>query len=167
MKQSKGLQRLRTPIDFANLTAAQKRVEIAKDVIAALDANKIEAVQGTYGTVELKEYRSLRDSTDLRSLMPDMARCEVCAMGAVFVAAVGRENNFDINPEDPFWRAEDIIERLRGIFTPRQLRLMESAFEERGDVIGQKYAAMNLNDTERLKVIMNDIIDNGGTFGLR
>ena len=106
--------------------------------------------------------------------------CSVCAIGAVFVCAVDRHDALKLStvykrdaggPDEA-----TMLPYLKMWFTPKQLRLMETAFE--GTCYADRRArpsAYNLNRAYRfynqfrrssdiMEAIMNNVIDNKGTF---
>lgn len=171
---------------FNKMTSEQKRVTIAKDVIALLNAEKLVASCGTYlefSDAKLKDkywgdgYEDPKDGTadvKIHSLIESSPSCEVCGIGACFVAAVRRADKCTVgdmsNPnDDSFMR-----DYLKQWFSRDQIQLVEAAFEtdsvfcytqdedlvERAVAFGFKFT----NDSDRLKAIMENIIENEGIF---
>jgi hypothetical protein len=158
------LKRLRKPINFKNLTPNQKRVAVAKDVIAALKARKIYPVH-SYGHVTLERYTTFEPNTELRSVLPKAKSCEACAIGAVFLAVVGRDDAFKIDSgycgretHVVSWSRDDIVQRLQCLFSHEQLDLMEKVYELDGEEIGRNASEV------RMVEIMKNVIRNNGTF---
>jgi len=125
---------------FNTASPEEKRVMLAKDVLRALDARRIEACGGMY-------YPGLWDRVDRANAMSEvpigvnlplhslMAKepvrlpmeCTVCAKGALFTARLDRLNGVDVseegkNKEDPSWALVEFFDRF-------QLQLIECAFE--------------------------------------
>lgn len=182
----------RTNAEYKTLTRAEKRVMIARDVIAALRAKALDAKEGSYvyidttrtterywgGTYETNVYNKfLKDSDQSESfqkLLPSLPDCKVCAKGAIFVCAVARQNKVETAKADDVreFEGEALSENLRGIFSARQLDLIEAEFE-REDMqftLGPGWEPVmkeREDPTERMIAIMKNIIRNKGTFAPR
>jgi hypothetical protein len=131
---------------FASMTPAQKRVRIAKDVIAQLDAKEIVAKNGVYFSLAgAKPYDSVDSICDENAgaSVQELARteflgCNVCAIGAGFIASVKRLNKLKV--EDLLTNSErnidddDMVAYLiaTGAFTETQARKLELVFERHG-----------------------------------
>lgn len=201
-----------TPIDvvtFESLTPEQKRVAVARDVIARIDADKIDVRQGMYLELFLDiEEEGTDDLRDLLSRVKQRAQCRVCALGGLLVSYVGfvdrvkvareydedrpHETNvhadsgtvYDPVTDDPIdvpivgsCRPNHI---LVDIFSVKQLDMIEIAFEMDTHIVGDSWTPLvhrraakmygrHLNETavwpsDRLKAIMQNIIDNNGAF---
>lgn len=168
---------------------AEQCVTVAKDVIKQLEAKFFVAKRGDYLIFD-KLKKSINTSTQLDALFSKVkstnGKCEVCGIGSCFVSLVGLGNNFKsdklfgetIENGEHSW---DVNMRplLRKVFSPRQLSMIESAFEQSSymdnkdkysdifesnmmDAIdfGNKYASSH----RRLKAIMQNVIKNKGTF---
>lgn len=164
-------------------TKAEKRVLIAKDVLKNLKAKKLEVATGTYCTffkgnsqVEFKVgclQKQLQNKTNIK--------CECCALGSAFYSYIMKFNNFNVTEDGDEYFNETDMNVLERIFTPLQLSMIESAFEGcamverinhdfdqaynhiailRSIEFGDKY----YNDAPRLQSIMQNIVDNNGTF---
>lgn len=186
---------------FAKMKPAQKRMAIAEDVLLQLRKNKYSAEAGVYCDINLKEFISskkfgLNDENpdkeiELQTLLLDgtIESCEVCAIGSMFMSKVALGNKCTILVETNWYNDEraDIvvsqldsstlaIEHLKGIFTEKQLRYIEFAFE--GCDIGNRFTEISSTFREkiydfhneyetndlRLKAIMENIIKNKGNF---
>src|SRR6266404_2805338 len=91
--KTEALAQLRKPVDLHKLTRAEARVEIARDVLAALKVKKI--LVGPYGYFDA----NIEKAGELRDLLaPENVKCQVCAIGAVFTAAVARVDNYAVSP---------------------------------------------------------------------
>lgn len=184
---------------FAALTAQEQRIAIAKDVILQLELGKFEASSGTY--FELVAKSELYDGDDLQKVIENRTEsCSVCAIGAVFASKVRLGNNvliedWDINDKDLSMTSCDLLEATENIFSEKQMRLMEFAFENSD--INDEFVASYLDlddfdseelyeeayyelvrinkacrsfydlyeeDSDRMKAIMKNVIENSGTF---
>lgn len=162
-------------------TKAQMRVKIARDVLKQIKAKKLVPRNGTYMDVGNHfEYFSklglLNPSIQFNTVLP--TKCEVCALGAVFIAAVDKNNTLEIGEltytPDRLRRYPsyfDMQNYLSKWFSREQLHLIESVFESNSD-----YSFLNFRKTvsdtplrkiaasKMLTAIMKNIIKNKGTF---
>lgn len=163
---------------FTKMSKAQKRITIAKDVIASLRLGKFNASPGTYFSLADKNYREeeARPSDNQALLLDTAISCEVCAIGAIFASKVrsGNKCNLDLggSPDDNI-----LINNLKGIFTEKELRIIETAFEgeAQSNMVNDNIEIEAANwfrnnhpdkDDKRLIAIMKNIIKNKGTFVL-
>jgi hypothetical protein len=161
---------------FKRLSAAQRRVAIARDIIARIDASLLMAGEGTLGMDTRMLLTNAEDSADVRRRI-NRTQCEGCAKGAVFLSWVG---TLDSVPPERCDVYADLIEEfpkdLVGTFGPRLLHAIEIAYEGWTDGthgIGHQTskalvaALYTPNDvrwsaTTRLKGIMENLIANKG-----
>jgi hypothetical protein len=162
---------------FAKLSPAQKRVVVAKDVLAALNAKQLKARQSVYvestlvrsdpaSEYDMDEYyrqRNEADAADAQTmLLEGKAECTVCAIGSVFVCAVERMNKLsylDFRTMDQ----RDMRHYLADAgFSLEQLDLMECAFERTAKYIeSEKYEQFSCGGYEE----GDDDIDAAIRFG--
>lgn len=176
---------------FAKMTKMEKRIAIAKDVISQVRAKKLKASPGTYCYLNLNRKQKLdkKGRVELQTLMNDgaIASCDVCAIGGIFASKVSIGNNFKVKVsknwinekleiEDESIEDDDMVKSLKGIYTERELRLIEYAFEGKDiyDIFDKK--PDNFHDAlknfykeykkseNRLIAIMENIIRNEGEF---
>jgi len=159
-------------IAFNKLSTSDKRKAIARDVILQIKTNKFLANRRSYirfvGEGSPKKYNSMQEFL----LSEDDSQCSVCAMGAVLMSKARLGNVCGINDTDD----DDIIDNLKYIFSARQLRLMEAAFEGGSHHTSTLSAQSPANRRaiefftkythaeERMLAIMNNVIDNNGIF---
>lgn len=110
---------------FNSLSPEQKRVAIAKDVIAQLNAKKIIPESGTYFAIE--------DNPDdydvsLQKHLPK-TQCSVCALGSLFYSHVKFNNKVTYGDYLKAWTSDLIVEELNNYFDFEQLGMIEYAFE--------------------------------------
>lgn len=161
---------------FAAMSVERQRITIAKDVLAMLATKKI-LPQSDAGYTDLDWYTyKYKPETPLDALIATrVTTCDVCAVGAMFVATVMRHNCIALGDFDDLNWFHDIAKYLKKFFPKAQLALIEAAFE--GTVINgnaglrKERAACEFrdrlpNDRDRLKAIMENIIANNGTFVL-
>lgn len=198
---------------FKKATAAQKRVMIAKDVIAQIKANRYIPTTGNFVTPEfntdkiyltdeeditlpaenLSEIYNEHDTENILNFSEKSLRdsfydkevetCNVCALGGLFMSCTLLNNN--TKNKDLFGEADDIgtcIEEnhvfsngLHKFFSKNQLILIEKSFEgscgyfygcEETDDQCQEFYLNYDDDDDRMIAIMQNIIDNNGTFKL-
>jgi hypothetical protein len=123
---------------FEKLSPAKKRVAIAHDVIAQL-GRRLVVTQGTYlESDELRKARRRRgisNETEIRDLLNKVESCSVCAKGALFICNIDKINKLkiaDLSSDSTRYGqvfGSDITTYLERLFDPRQLELIESAFE--------------------------------------
>lgn len=119
---------------FAKLTPEQKRVAIANDVLGYLEAQRIKATPGTY--MRLTGIGNVSDEEQICSVIATAANCNVCALGATFMAAVDRANALNIEHVGVSrWGGDleisygDMSDYLCQFFDEGQLLMIEAAFE--------------------------------------
>ena len=166
MNKTEAKKHLDTLVDLKSMAKNEARVAIAKDVLAALALKKI-ATGGVYFHADVQGSERFMGSVSLRDQLPKIEQCEVCALGGLFVALVARENEFnvDVNYGTIGVFGIQVYKHLRSYFTTEQLSCIESWFEcHSSDVLDIPKAWVWLEDTERMKRIMENIVDNDGTF---
>lgn len=149
---------------FSKLTAAHKRVAIAKDVILQSKAKRYEAHRGVYARLlNVEASFELNQKTAI-----GVEKCEVCAIGAACMSAIALGNQFSFSPMmDGFeskneayvggYKSTEVVSKW---FGKDQAYDMESAFEGWRFNFIYDYPV----NQERLVAIFQNIIDNEGTF---
>lgn len=149
------------PVKFSSLSAPQRRVAIAKDVIAGLKAKRLLAEQRVYCSTGYDNVGILpkKGDVELADVLINVPQCEVCAKGAMFIAAVEKFDKLKLgvnevtegdyygwgDNEDEEDDGKDtaeqnfnleiiddhhkICDHLTNYFTQTQLDLIELAFE--------------------------------------
>jgi hypothetical protein len=170
---------------FKNMTESGKRVAIAKDVIrSVLEDKTIKPQAGVYfesnsldGTLNNMRYEEIDESSiEFRDVfLKKLHECTACAVGSMFVCSMLRDDNLTITE---FRESFDNKHVLRRFFSSGQIYLIESAFErdnmhwcnedwelEQDNIYAAiKFGERYTNDKKRLIAIMQNIIDNNGTF---
>lgn len=174
---------------FQNATKAEKRVLIAKDVLARLETGQYKAKAGTYWRTRGVETRKLiwgaenvegfsRNTEGLQSyIVNGDIKCTCCALGGMITSCIAKENDFflaDANfLSEVGFSGTNVRKRLLRFFSEKQLCQIESYFEGycNSDIYGEKrderavaFNYDNPNDKARLVKIMQNIVDNKGTF---
>jgi hypothetical protein len=174
---------------FLKLSPAQKRVEIAKDVIKQLNSKKLIAAHMVYVRTEIDNIEGITPETQLKKIFDKSEYCRVCGIGSLFVCTVKRANAIvcsdvmgctckscisDMSDVDQ----ETITSYLKKYFSVKQLQYIEIAFESRDDVVLSAKDVVNYKEARsffayesnqfsadyRMRTIMQNIIDNKGTF---
>lgn len=149
---------------YKRLTPSQRRVAVAKDALAQINANIWKPVGFSYVFFDEPQHRT----TCLLDI--DKTKCQVCARGALFLAAVNKFN--DYNPSKH--TVDKIINRIsRSQFGNVESRLwsksqicdIEAMYEcwnyDRYDTRWEKFYPERKN---RLIAILKNIIRNKGKF---
>lgn len=156
---------------FKEMTLEQKRVQVAKDVLLQLEVGRMLAFSTYFASpaVENAVYAAMKDHTllkgDLRDLFKKMPQCQVCGIGALFVAVVDREDDLSLTESvetgGPCNRKtqEYYLAGKMQLFSAVQLFEVERAFE---NVPG----FCSIMDSPRMKMqkIMQRIIEAEGVI---
>jgi len=172
--------------EFKKSTKPQQRVLVAQDVLAQIKAKRYLASPGTW---TIPEYvipdENLTEGDSVQKLFATQAikTCNVCAIGGLFMSCTNLNNNTTVAELDEVCELGDALEYsdeklsngLNRIFTRKQLILIENYFENADGfyadaatdamtnhihLFNEKYP----NPQARLKEIMNNIVENNGTF---
>ena len=172
--------------EFKKATKAQKRVMIAQDVLAQLKAKRYVAesgcwVQANYNsTATLADFVKYNDSVQELFAEKTIESCNVCALGGLFMSCTNFNNNTlledldDVSEELGYLIGEEakLSNKLNSIFTTNQLKLIENYFEgnagffrdDDGNNHIEAFYNKHSSDKKRLKLIMENIVENEGTF---
>ncbi len=155
---------------FKKMTPAQKRVQIARDVIAQLRAGQFEAQQGVYVDSNFR----LKDSDltkQLSDILPKVPKCTVCGIGSAFLCAISRADNMTVEDatEGNYGstvgvEGDTAYDYLRAFFSTKQLNAIENAFEQNHYLYGGDFAEDVDDDNERLRLIWENVVVNKGRF---
>lgn len=173
---------------FRAANDAEKRVLIAKDILSMMKSKKIVAATGKWVHID----ENLEYEASLQTcLLDNKLTCQCCALGSIMVSLVAFKNN--ITGEDYYHDYLDYIGIHQGkkdklgiktLFGEEQLQLIEVAYEQgsgcfaynnREKIIPSKLNIEEYNQAarfgknkddnkKRLIEIMQNIIDNNGTF---
>lgn len=163
---------------FARLGTAKQRVEIARDVMRAVDAGIIDPQQGSYLDIGRDYLDNTYDVTATGNV-----KCSACAIGSVFACVVAKTKSL---LEVGAASSDEMLKYLSRWFDAKQMRLMEAAFEgslvepyspdgeliidEDGDddaELVDRAIAFNsrcVHGKTKLRRIMENIIANDGEF---
>jgi hypothetical protein len=147
---------------FSKMTKMEKRVALAKDVIASIKSKHYIAENGTYLDVVKKKNLDYLHSYDLETIKRSDVSCHVCAIGSLFVSTMKKKKNGKLDDVD----SDEMIHAMKGIFTHSEMRLLEEIFEggsnQDANIFYERYAA---DDSKgRLLGIMKNIVKNNGNF---
>lgn len=172
--------------EFKKSTKPQQRVLVAQDVLAQIKAKRYLASPGTwasptYGVPD--ENLKGEESAQKLFATQTIKTCDVCALGGLFMSCTNLNNNTTVEELGQACNLGDILEYgdlklsngLNRIFTKKQLMLIENYFEnaegyyapdatdamtDHINLFNEKYP----NPQDCLKEIMNNIVENNGTF---
>jgi len=172
---------------FKAMNAEEKRVAIARDVLAQLKAEKLIARAGTFLTGQNGD-NIVPPETDkdeeLQTILQNTEVCEGCAIGGMFMCAVKKANKLKVGSLESFdfSRAthasrhglpeiteDDAFNYLSKFFSRNQLDMIETAFEfgdgaRSSDDASADFVRDIEDDSERMRLIMENIVVNKGKF---
>ena len=178
---------------FSRLSAAQKRVAIAKDVLKQIRVEQYNIQSGTWLGIEMDTANiavgitmtpqdTQRFLLGLPIIKPiiEPPKCTCCAIGAACASAVRLGNTHAIQNGQLIEDFKEGMEVLNGYFSKKQCRLIEACFEKRynntpdGEPISDEdvvridnfnsFGRRRRNDTERAVAIFTNIIKHKGEF---
>lgn len=178
-------KQLPKPKPFSRLTAAGKRVAIAKDVLKQIKVEQYKIKTGTWLEIEdisNEDIEAMLGESKTQSLLTGKplqlpaANCTCCAVGAACASAIRIFNNHEL-PTGEINDLDEGREILHKYFPKSQIDQIEAAFEKRSDegdlhqyadeVQLSKAVAFGVrfhDPTERAKEIFTNIVKNNGTF---
>ncbi len=126
--------------EFDKLTPGERRVAIARDVIAQLNINRYHPSRGNWCILYEKDSFDTVDHYgrryDLKAgaeLQPDISKgsCAVCALGAVFASAVGLYDNYKVTTSSTRGQFDfnNVALLLKDYFDRITMMAIEIAFE--------------------------------------
>lgn len=170
---------------FTNMTKAEKRVEVAKDLIVRLNIDQIKTTANAMMRFKINGLLSSEQTKNILNKVPDTV-CEVCAKGGLFMAYIGRVNKETVSSAREATSHSNLPssrgnKKLAEIFSMRQISAIEFAYEGvqflktdgKGRVITfskeevesfKAFRKSHRSRKERLIAIAQNIIDNKGTF---
>jgi hypothetical protein len=170
------------------LTKAEMRIAIAKDVIAQIKAKKYNPMQGCWvdqvGGQDYDDWLFANPENckvDVQVYTKSIKKCNVCALGSLFVSAVNKYNNvygtFNTVSTNEVFDTSETNNRspLLRYFTLNQIRLIEATFEGGMGAVyfdydhpmvnkSRAFYSRYPNSKDRLLAIMKNIVKNNGTF---
>lgn len=165
---------------FEKMTPSEKRVQIARDVLAQLAAKRLIAESGVWlegkDGKDLFKQSDIQKDAELSDILAKTKQCQGCALGGMFMCSVERADNLKLGKLEAVREADncntiaenDAFSYLKKFFSENQLEMIECAFE-RGS--GASYSrdsvdfACDVEDAQtRMRLIMENIVANKGTF---
>ncbi len=110
---------------FSGLTEAQKRVAIAKDVLAQIRSRKFKIQQGAWAVWDYA--RNLNQDTLTGNTGEKPLRCTACALGAAMLSSIRLFNDCEIGGACGEYEVDN---QLGKWFSDRQRALIEYTFEK-------------------------------------
>lgn len=157
---------------WEEMSRAERRVAVAKDVIKAIHAGKVRAGHSGYVTPQQCDsdsgYKAIapREGEDDKKWANRLLgeSCTVCARGAMMLCKVAKHDGFDLSSLEMFhpWSSvgrEHTNQALSDCFTVGQLRLIEECYE--GWDEDRAWVENHRDPESRLIAIMQNIIDHG------
>ncbi len=178
---------------FAALPPAKQRVQIARDVLVQIGAERIKPTAGVYlHNTDKKAARvtTKQGNKEISEVFADMKSCDACALGSIFVCTVDRADKLKVKdllydkfsgfPTPASGEKVDITLRtsqhsmhqyLKPFFDSDQLHMIEAAFEVNTNREGGMFNVLKggryihlKNLTLRLERILRNIIRHKGMF---
>lgn len=177
---------------FQALSPAEKRVYIARDVLAQIASKKLVPTIGIWLSGKGRDLfteKDLNKDPELQDILKKTKQCEGCAIGGMFMCAVQTADQLKLsklegvknfkedqedNPGQYHYLDNDIDQRdafnyLKKFFSSNQLAMIETAFERGGGAYhahdgSADFVTSITGASERMKLIMQNIIVNKGTF---
>lgn len=110
--------------NFQAMPKEEKRVAIAKDVIAQIKAERYTPKKGSY--VKFKNKCKLKLGESIQQNF-DKVNCNVCAIGSMFMSDIKFNNKFTL--DNFIYSGEEQAKKLSKYFSNRDLNLIEYVFE--------------------------------------
>jgi hypothetical protein len=167
---------------FKKATKAEKRVMIAKDVLAQIKAKRYIPESGTWVDPNWNIRNEIDGTESVQKLFADrtIETCNVCALGSLFMSCTNLNNNTCVSDINYGGEGTEIGERIQDgdtlsnglnkIFSKKQLQLIEVYFETGDGWFGEDSRHVAYfndaypDDEDRLVEIMKNIVANDGTF---
>lgn len=159
---------------FREATAPEKRVMIANDVIALIQAETIKPQRSVYS----RPRKGLKKSEDVQCNL-DTLQCNCCALGGLLIGMIKYTNDAkveDLTRSDYYTNdmgefvEESIYDRLTKYFSVKQLALIENVFENwTADNFWDEYGIRGKfepkkTDIPKLGKLINKVHDNQSLF---
>ena len=122
---------------FKKATKPQKRVMIAQDVLAQIEAKKFRAKEGNWICAS-RDLSNLQETEGVREVFAagKMGRCDVCALGGLFMSCTnlnGGTTLYDFEGESDslgfyIYNGSPLSNGLHKFFSNDQLKLIEIYF---------------------------------------
>jgi len=138
------------------------KITICKDALEQIEARKFKVRTGIYFQLRGAKLPAT-DPFILKEVAKDCEFCYGCALGSLFLSTILKEEG-KLTNNLPY--EIDLREKLSNYFSKNEMDLIEDFFEGFGCTIGYRdriedFYNSHPDDTERLKIILQNIIDNG------
>lgn len=121
---------------FNSLTPAEKRVEVAKDVLVSLKSGEFSLGLG-YLSMEFNA--AIAPGSNMQCVIEEneMTQCVGCAIAAIFYSRIAlgngvRNDLYHDNSNSLYFGREEIHEKFKDIFSENELEKIEVAYERCG-----------------------------------
>lgn len=165
---------------FEKLSPAEKRVAIARDVLAQISLKRLIPTNGRWlsgkDDNDLFSAKDEKKDLELQEILGKKRECKGCALGGMFMCAVELADKLKVSDlssdtrEENSMQQEDVFAYMKKFFTLDQLNKIESAFEQGDgateDSDGAHWLSSEGDASERMRLIMENIIVNKGKFNL-
>lgn len=172
-------------------TRLERRVLIARDVIAQVKKGLYQAIAGKYAHIMIPGTRAGMEKDAQTCMLTEGAHCECCGVGSLLLSSIAFKDKvtatFDWTGAafigSPYGEYAEDGGYLRRLFGKRHLHLIETAFEvideeavadgygdcdittwSRAHARALAFGRRYHTDRNRLIAIMKNIVKNGGTF---
>lgn len=162
---------------FKKASKPEKKILIAKDVLANIKSKKYNSEKGNYITHMNGDYNGY---DDVQKNLDKLESCNCCALGACLISSTKYQNKLTFN--DLYCARSNnnnVWGQLKTIFTPKEMAIMEYCFEgNEGSKVAEDSFYYYLDEkttqkcdsffyqynssNERLTAICNNIIKNKG-----
>jgi len=170
---------------WKNASKAERKILLAKDVLAQLRAKKIKTTTGEWLTFNVGGTKWDKKEEEICNLQVDflnknIENCECCALGGLMLSCTLYQNKVNV-PVSFGWYGSRLLEvnfnglkehdkiakkQLSNIFSLTELKLIESYYECGNGLygrLGKEFSDFwyDLTSEERMIAIMKNIIKNG------
>lgn len=158
----------------------EKAVAIAKDVLKQIKAKKIKTTAFDYVVSGYEDCwaENTYEGNAQKHINEITSTCHVCALGACMLSYIRKFDGVDMSDitrlgEEINIDRDYIVSKLKTAFSLRQLDLIELAFQYEDDIFDDmpkderealEFVEGVYDETERLTLIMKNIIKNKGVF---
>ena len=163
-------------------------LDLAKEVVKLITLKKLKPTTGIYLDLGKANFNRFAGGSLQKALQaPAFKNCEACGIGGFFLAYVDKKNEVEIPPkiqEEFGYNREnistcmndddDMVEKMEGIISERQLRLIECAFEctnvndavydDIAEAAARAFGKQYSSATKRMLAIAENLIDHKGKF---
>lgn len=156
-------------IKFEELSKAEQRVVIAKDLLLRLRTKRFTAKESVY----LIARKVAQREGDARKALR-RAECLGCQIGGLFLCALDRHNKLELRELEVFRDGRDTHVRewsmrtyLSQWFSYRELLTLENYFEGWDKVANRRFTELMPAPADRMRMIAQNIVDGNGRFSAR